>query len=348
MPQSVVAPPVPSLTRLGLSVHADLVFRTLARFGVLTATEVAGSLDLHVPRVTAALDELVAAGAVEPGSGGPVDRTWRARPIDQAIAAVISYRARSRMKARRLGVQLARLEDLVTLPRRVSQETYTEIPGIDPVRARIAALSASQNHEFLSMNPGTRHDEAAVRAARPVSHMQFVRGVSARSLEVPLPPSADDPTVEHEREARAYGRRFRELDALPVRMLVFDRRTAILLIDPAHPGVGAWEIRDEPVVAKLVEIFEAHWERGYDRTRDWIPPMTMSPRERDVVALMAAGHTDATIAVTLRVSVRTVAYTLSGLMERYQAKNRFQLGLLLGAQAQVPPADPDGTEEGTP
>ncbi|WP_155368986.1 helix-turn-helix domain-containing protein [Catellatospora vulcania] len=75
--------------------------------------------------------------------------------------------------------------------------------------------------------------------------------------------------------------------------------------------------------------------------------MHLTPRERSIVALLAAGHTDAAIAAQLDISVRTIAYTLSALMDRYAVTNRFQLGLRLGEES-AQQADPDGPEEPGP
>lgn len=67
--------------------------------------------------------------------------------------------------------------------------------------------------------------------------------------------------------------------------------------------------------------------------------MTLNPREQEIVKLLAAGHTDSVIADQLDISLRTVTYTVSRLMDRYQVKNRFQLGLALAAeQPDEPPA----------
>ncbi|MEV4413712.1 helix-turn-helix transcriptional regulator [Catellatospora sp. NPDC049609] len=61
--------------------------------------------------------------------------------------------------------------------------------------------------------------------------------------------------------------------------------------------------------------------------------MNLTPRESAVVVLLAKGYPDAAIAAQLDLSVRTIAYTLSSLMERYGVSTRFQLGLRLGAEA---------------
>ncbi len=68
--------------------------------------------------------------------------------------------------------------------------------------------------------------------------------------------------------------------------------------------------------------------------------MELTPRERLIVVMLTEGHTDAAIAAKLDLSVRTIAYTLSSLMDRYGVSTRFQLGLRLGAEA-VQPDDRD-------
>jgi DNA-binding CsgD family transcriptional regulator len=70
---------------------------------------------------------------------------------------------------------------------------------------------------------------------------------------------------------------------------------------------------------------------------DCPPPITLTPRERAIVELLAQGHTDETAARELDLSRRTVGYALGGLMSRLGVDNRFQLGLALGAlRAAVP------------
>ena len=58
--------------------------------------------------------------------------------------------------------------------------------------------------------------------------------------------------------------------------------------------------------------------------------MVLTPREKTLVELLAAGHTDASAAKRLGCSPRTVSYTLRALMDRFGVENRFQLGLALG------------------
>jgi hypothetical protein len=65
---------------------------------------------------------------------------------------------------------------------------------------------------------------------------------------------------------------------------------------------------------------------------------------------MAQGHTDETIAARLSISGRSISYAIAGLMDRHNARNRFQLGLLLGAHGvaqQQQTGKSTGTETGT-
>jgi len=70
-----------------------------------------------------------------------------------------------------------------------------------------------------------------------------------------------------------------------------------------------------------------------------VPKITLTGRERELIALLAEGHTDTSAAEHLRISPRSVTNILRSLMDRLGVENRFQLGLALGIlrKAHVPP-----------
>jgi DNA-binding NarL/FixJ family response regulator len=72
--------------------------------------------------------------------------------------------------------------------------------------------------------------------------------------------------------------------------------------------------------------------------------MALTPRERDIIELLAAGHTDASVPERLGLSTRTIAYTLRGLMDRLEVQSRFQLGLALALQD---PGEDEPDQSGT-
>lgn len=71
--------------------------------------------------------------------------------------------------------------------------------------------------------------------------------------------------------------------------------------------------------------------------------ITLSERERELIALLAEGHTDVTAAERLGISPRSVTNILRSLMDRLGVENRFQLGLAVGflRKAHVPGARTD-------
>ena len=115
------------------------------------------------------------------------------------------------------------------------------------------------------------------------------------------------------------------------------------------------EVRAAAAVDALVELFLRRWDEAGAAHRGAARTMKLTSREQAIVTLLANGHTDASASAQLGLSVRTIAYTLRGLMDRYGVQNRFQLGLLLGAYAgdQLPapgalevPDEPADREQG--
>jgi LuxR family transcriptional regulator of spore coat protein len=70
-----------------------------------------------------------------------------------------------------------------------------------------------------------------------------------------------------------------------------------------------------------------------------MPDLSLTPRERALIGLLVAGHTDAMAARELHISERSVTSIMRSLMDRVGVSNRFQLGVALGTLrvAPVPP-----------
>lgn len=80
----------------------------------------------------------------------------------------------------------------------------------------------------------------------------------------------------------------------PPRMLVFDRRVAVVPIDPADTKRGAICISEAGVVASMVALFEQTWHSavplGADRSKD--ARTGLSTSEQELLTLLASGLTD--------------------------------------------------------
>jgi DNA-binding CsgD family transcriptional regulator len=79
-----------------------------------------------------------------------------------------------------------------------------------------------------------------------------------------------------------------------------------------------------------------------------VPAVLLTPREKALVALLAAGHSEESAAAELGVSRRTVLYALRAMMDRVGVHNRFQLALILGASHAVALPRTDEQEDPPP
>ncbi|AJE85800.1 putative transcriptional regulator [Streptomyces albus] len=76
--------------------------------------------------------------------------------------------------------------------------------------------------------------------------------------------------------------------------------------------------------------------------------LPLDERQRRLISLLIAGHTDASAAHRLGVSPRTVTNILRSLMDALGVDNRFQLGIALGRRMRTPAAPRPGAQHGVP
>jgi DNA-binding CsgD family transcriptional regulator/sugar-specific transcriptional regulator TrmB len=319
------APPsvVPALGRWGLSPHADLVYRSLTLTGPATPGQLSGRLGVEAPRIGRALDELAGFGAARPSHRGR-DGRWRAVDADLLVARTRRPRTPEPLNER-CRRHLAAVSGLAL--ERVPGGAVHRLMSRTSVRDRIADLAAAERHEHLAINTEEAISADAAAAASPLDRALVARGVRLRTLGLAPQDGSRDATLIR-------GIEHRHAPALPLKLLVFDRRSAIFPADPADFEAGAIEIDDAASVELLTQFFYRIWSTAVDPHRRAAPPIVLSHREKAIVALLAAGLTEEAAAGRLGISRRTVTYALTALMDRLGVDNRFQLALLLGA-AQV-------------
>lgn len=338
---------VPALTRWGLSPAADLVYRTLITFGAQTSQQAGRDLGLAPRAIGQALEELAAAGAAEPltTSGGiasrPSEWQWRAIPVQQVLDTVM----------RRARTRLTRVDGWRRHVAVISGINWSEIdrnavrhlPSRTIARRRIAELIAGEQYEHLAINTEEVIAADAAAAALPLERDMLSRGVKTRMIG--LPPSDGDMSCAYATELAGLGGQYRESETLPMKLMVFDRRTALFPADPTDFEAGAIEVTDPVAVAQLITLFRRYWTEGRDPRRKGVPPIVLNQREKALVALLADGYSDESAAAHLGLSRRTVLYALRSLMDRVGVENRFQLALVLGATGTAPLPGPYGQKE---
>jgi DNA-binding CsgD family transcriptional regulator len=322
---------VPSLVRWGFSPDADLLYRALVTLGPHDGKWLARDLGLTLRRVDSAVEELLSAGAVERPVDGP-GAALRPRPTAEVLAALrLGRHARLADQRTKGSAERARHHHAL-----VGDLKATHLVGHVATRERIGQLIAAEEHEHLSLNPEPSFTADAVSAALPLEKHLRGKGIQLRNCGVP----ADGVAGEVPGAAGEY----RERLHIPTKLMVFDRRTALLAADPFDLSAGALEIDEPAIVSAMVALFEEVWATATDPREAEVSPIVLTPRERAIVALLAEGHTDAVVAERLGLGQRTIAYSLRALMDRLGVENRFQLGLVLGAAKAAAPSAKEGEE----
>lgn len=131
------------------------------------------------------------------------------------------------------------------------------------------------------------------------------------------------------------GEQSRIVPELPTKLVIADRRVALVSLTLFEADNDALVTEAPPLVEGLRDLFERHWARGHPLTRlsgldddggahAHRPP---TEQERAVLALMGAGLTDESIADRLGISVRSLRRRLRGVFAELGAVSRFQAGL---------------------
>jgi DNA-binding CsgD family transcriptional regulator len=344
---------VPLLTRWGVSCDADMVFRTLATLGPRSAPDLVAELGLPVRRIDAALGELRALGAVRavtasrraarqtsvwaphpPAEVVAMLQSRRLRPVDPTTQAQAHHRA-----VRSLADHAGDVSGLVSQPGPVGGERDGGVRYLDSrarARDRLAELMAVECREHLTINTEQAFDAVSARVAAPLDRQIVQRGIRLRVIG--LPPADQDLHVGADLLRRP-GCTYREALQVPLKLVVVDHRVALFPADPADLDRGYLEVSQSGVVRALVMLFEHHWANAVDPREQGVPEIMLSDRERELVRLLAEGHTDVSAAAQLRISSRSVTNIMRALMDRCGVDNRFQLGLALGAARVALPPD---------
>jgi DNA-binding CsgD family transcriptional regulator len=346
---------VPSLTRWGLTSDADLVFRTLATFGPRTGRSLTTELGLPRHRVGTALAELRECGAATVSEQHRTDRwaaVWTGRPSAQVVATLRARRFRPADPA----AQAHRHREVVqTVNARMTGLGLPVAPTTGGLlgdglrflstrtlgRQRLAEVMSAEQHDHLAINTESVFDATSRTAGAPLSRSAAARGIRFRVLgRPPADGDALDPaSTDHLVNGTSY--QYRELSEPPLKLFICDRRLAIFPVDPMNFERGFLEVAQPPVVAALIALFERHWSTAVDPQLQGVPTIVLSERERELIKLLARGHTDVTAAQTLQISARSITNVLRAVMDRIGVDNRFQLGLALGAMRVAAPPSID-------
>lgn len=297
----------------------------------LTAAGAAEATGLPVDEVAAGLASLQRSGFAR-AEVTATDTYWDAEPPELHIDRLLDAEEQRMIRQRRASQQLTRQ---YWLARRDS----ARYAGLEIIRGektfaeRFALVLASANTELRSCNrpPFLTSVDSVTMEKITEEQARFVRaGVSVRSVW--WHGLFDDPIISRTAlKMMDDGEQSRVLAAdLPLKMVIADDQRAIVYLDtdeyddPVHLLVYP-----SGLLRTLSRIFETVWSISVplSRTRGATRDEPINERERSILAMMAAGATDATIARNLDISQRTVLRVIADLCRRLGAQTRFQAGV---------------------
>ncbi|MEV4471324.1 helix-turn-helix transcriptional regulator [Nonomuraea sp. NPDC049504] len=193
---------------------------------------------------------------------------------------------------------------------------------------RIDELAESAKHEVLGMHPVAAWTRESLEAGLSRSETAVRNGVRMRALHAQI--AMSHPLIrEYMGKWREYGIEIRMAPLIPTRMLIYDRRTAILQADPEDLHAGSILIRGGSVVRSLAAIYDYCWTTASEpedvpRSADGV---SLTEQQLAVLRMLAAGAKDSAIARSMGVSTRTITRLVSELTAMLGASSRFQAGV---------------------
>lgn len=316
---------MPGLSTLGLTELEEMVYRHFLRHPAEDAADLGVLLGATDAEVESAVESLRGLDLLH----GPPGRLEPREP-GAAVDLLTERRLRRLTDEMR---ELSRTRHLITELEQLrpgSDLAEERLDDVDRVRERLADLAFFAREEILSIESQARYSSANIDHARPLDLRCLRRGVAMRSL-VHSAMLQDRASAAYLRELGAAGLQVRHATDLTGRVLVYDRRTALVPIDPGDTSRGALVLRDPALVSTLISLFERSWAAaapvpaaGGDDARD----RELSETERAVLRSMCAVSKDETGAREMGVSVRTYRRYVADLLRRLGATNRAQAALL--------------------
>ena len=156
----------------------------------------------------------------------------------------------------------------------------------------------------------------------------FHDGITARILYHEA--IRDDPDASaRASDLSAFGAHIRTTEvSLPI-IVISDRKTALILTDPADGTANTTWIRHPTITATLAALFEQTWSNSTPLGQGRARPASdgLGRVERDLLMLLAGGATDEAAARHLGLSLRTARRHMATAMGQLNAASRFQAGV---------------------
>ncbi|MEV6332016.1 helix-turn-helix domain-containing protein [Streptomyces sp. NPDC051909] len=314
------------LAAIGLDERQESAYRALVSMGAAEVSDLAHRLALPEPDTERALRRLEAQGLAAQSSAR-IGR-WVAAPPGVALGALLTQQRHELDQAELAAALLA-------------QEYRAEAtePAVHDL-VEVVTGAGAVTHRFLQLQLGATDEVCALVTGKPIAvsgmendaeALAVERGVRYRVVierEVMTLPNG---LVEL---SAALGRheQIRVVDRVPTKLVVADRQLAMVPLTGRGAEPAALVVHASGLLESLMGLFESVWRdalplrlgAGAQITEDEVPGP--DPTDLEILSLLLAGMTDASVAKQLDLGLRTVQRRVKGLMELAGVTTRLQLG----------------------
>lgn len=313
------------LGAIGLDERQESAYRALVALGAAELSDLAHRLALPETETERALRRLEQHGLAAQSSA----RTgrWVAAPPGVALGALLTQQRHELEQAELAAVLLAE-EYRVDAAEPAVHDLVEVVTGASAVAHRFHQLQLGATSEVCALVTGK---PIAVSGLDNESEEQAAtRGVTFRVVverEVLALPSG----ILELSAALSRDEQCRVVDRVPTKLVVADASLAMVPLTGRGAEPAALVVHASGLLESLMGLFEAVWreamplrlgESGLLR-EDVTGP---DPTDLEVLSLLLAGLTDASVAKQLELGLRTVQRRVKGLMELTGVSTRLQLG----------------------
>ncbi|MFI6680186.1 helix-turn-helix domain-containing protein [Kribbella sp. NPDC050470] len=307
---------------LGLSDDEIKVYQHLLRTGPSSITELDDAVPDRQATIDATLGGLVQAGLAR-RSGSDHSR-YLPVPPDAGLEAM-TLRRESELKQARIEVLNAYDEFRRTVHNESTTHLIEVVTG-NAIVERIRQIKGGAQREILAIDSppyyigGPNQEE--------IDHLK--RGVSYRVVYSPESVEVPGYLTENILPCVEAGEQARVLPDVPAKLTIIDGSIAFVSMSVRDTDVNRslLIIRPSSLLTALIGMFELCWRNALPlHASVGAEDDRLEPIERRLLALLATGAADDTIARTLGISRRTFFRYLERLMNRTGASTRFQLAL---------------------
>lgn len=314
------------LQSLGLDEIAQSVYRFVLERQGCSVADVASGLDISEGDANTRVDQLSElrllrrlAGSLLPGSPSVALQSLLQRQQADLFRRQQEL-AETRAAANRL---IAEYEEVCGVGLR---NEWERLDGITAVEARTEALARQARTECLSMVPAGAQSAGSLTARRSLDQELLKSDVAISTIFQDCVYN-DRVSIRYAEWLARAGGQVATVPTLPMWMVVFDRNTALLPVEPDLGCCSAFQVTGTGIVAALTALFENTWAAATPlgttrRTLDDQP----SNVERELLRLLGQGLTDEAVCKKLGIGLRTVRRMVADLMTKLDARSRFEAG----------------------